>query len=62
MEATKFRLRSLKSTIEKCMLREVRVAAGLGNPPNKWVNSRMESLNLVIKKQINNNPVDMVTF
>ena len=44
------------------MLTEVRVAAGLGNPPNKRVNNRMESLNLVIKKQINNNPVDMVTF
>ena len=41
---------------------EVRVAAGLGNPPNKWVNNRMESLNLVIKEQINNNAVDMVTF
>ena len=58
----KFRLRSLKSTIEKCMLTEVRVAAGLGNPPNKWVNNRMESLHLVIKEQINNNAVDMVTF
>ena len=62
MKTTKFRLRSLKSTIEKCMLTEVRVAAGLGNPPNKWVNNRMESLNLVIKEQINNNAVDMVTF
>ena len=44
------------------MLTEVRVAAGLRNPPNKWVNNRMESLNLVIKEQINNNAVDMVTF
>ena len=44
------------------MLTVVRVAAGLGNPPNKWVNNRMESLNLVIKEQINNNAVDMVTF
>ena len=50
METTKFRLRSLKSTIEKCMLTEARVAAGLGNPP----------MNLVIKEQINNNAVDMV--
>ena len=62
MEATKFRLRSLKSAIENCTLAEVRVAAGLGNPPNKWVNNTMESLNLVIKEQINNNAVDMVTF
>ena len=44
------------------MLTEVRVAAGLGNSPNKWVNNRMESLHLVIKEQINNNAVDMVTF
>ena len=44
------------------MLTEVRVVAGLGNPPNKWVNNRMESLNFVIKEQINNNAVDMVTF
>ena len=52
----------MKSTIEKCMLAEVTVAAGLGNPPNKWVNNSMESLNLVIKEQINNNAVGMVTF
>ena len=44
------------------MLTEVRVAAGSGNPPNKRVNNRMESLNLVIKEQINNNGADMVTF
>ena len=42
--------------------KEVIVAAGLGNSPNKWVNNRMESLNLVIKEQINNNAVDMVNF
>ena len=44
------------------MFTAVRVAAGLGNSTNKWVNNRMESLNLVIKEQINNNAVDMVTF
>ena len=49
METTIFQLRSSKSTVEK-LLTEVRVAAGLGNPPNKWVNNRMESLNLVIKQ------------
>ena len=30
--------------------------------PNKWVNKKMESLNLVIKEQINNSAVDMVSF
>ena len=44
------------------MFTAVRVAAGLGNSTNKWVNNRMESLNLVIKEQINNNAVDMVNF
>ena len=44
------------------MLTEVRVGAGLGNPPNKWVNKKMESLNLLIKEQINNSAVDMVSF
>ena len=32
------------------------------NSPNKWVNNGMESLNLVVKEQLNNNAVDMVTF
>ena len=40
----------------------MRVGAGLGNPPNKWVNEKMESLNLLIKEQINNSAVDMVSF
>ena len=44
------------------MLTEMRVAAGLENSPNKWVNNRIESLNLVIKEQINNNAVDMITL
>ena len=44
------------------MLTEVRVTAGLGNPPNRWVNNRVESLSLAIKEQIKNNALDMVTF
>ena len=44
------------------MLTEMRVAAGLENSTNKWVNNRIESLNLVIKEQINNNAVDMITL
>ena len=44
------------------MLTEVRISVGLGHSPNKWVNNRMESLNLVIKEQINNNAVDTVTI
>lgn len=29
-------------TIGKCMLTEVGVATGFGNPPNTWVNNKME--------------------
>ena len=58
----KFRLRSLKETSEKCMIKCVRVKAGLGNPPNKWVNNLSESMNNVIKEAINYNAVDIVSF
>ena len=36
--------------------------AGLEHSVNKWVDTRMESLNSVIEEQINNTAVDMVTF
>ena len=36
--------------------------AGLGNPPNKWVNNLSESMNNVIKEAINYNAVDIVSF
>ena len=54
METTKFRLKSLKCNVEECMLIEMIVATGLEQVG--------KSLNLVIKEQINNNAVDMVTF
>ena len=44
------------------ILIEVRVAAGLGNPLNKWENNRMESLNLAIKEQIYNNAAKEKVF
>lgn len=44
------RVRSLKETLKQCMLKDVRTAAGLGDPPNKWSNQRTESLNNVIKE------------
>ena len=50
------------ASLEKCMLKPVRTAAGLGNPPNKWVNNLCESLNNVIKEEIDNNSVDLITF
>ena len=35
MVTTKGRHRSMKATLQHCMLKPVRIAAGLGNPPNK---------------------------
>lgn len=51
MLTEKGRLRSLKGTLKECMLRPVRVAAGLGNPPNKWDNQRTEAMNSVVKEE-----------
>lgn len=45
------RVRSLKETLKECMLKPVRIAAGLGNPPNKWDNQRTEVMNNVIKEE-----------
>ena len=58
----KFRLRSLKETLKKCMIKCIRVKAGLGHPPNKWVKNLSESMNNVIKEAINYNAVDIVSF
>ena len=44
------------------MLRPVRVAAGLGNPPNKWQNQRTEAYNNVIKEEISRQKTDQVTI
>lgn len=54
--------RSLKDTIKVCILKPVRIAAGLGNPPNKWSNQRTESLNLVIKEQAANQVTDQTAI
>ena len=40
----------------------MRVKAGLGNPPKKWVNNLSESMNNIIKEPINYNAVDIVKF
>ena len=56
------RLRPLSESMKKCMLRPVRVAAGLGNPPNKWQNQRAEACNNVIKEEISRQKTDQVTI
>ena len=40
----------MKMTLKLCMMKSTRIAAGLGNPPNKWDNQQTESLNNVIKE------------
>ena len=44
------------------MIKCVRIKAGLGNPPNKWVTNLSESMNNIIKEPINYNAVDIVEF
>jgi len=56
------RHRSLKDTLELCMLKSVCTAAGLGDSPNKWSNQRTESLNNVIKEEANNHVTDQATI
>ena len=46
------RERSIVDTLKKCIGKQVRVAAGLGNPPNKWSNQRVEAINSVIKEEL----------
>ena len=48
--------------MKECMLKPVRIAAGLGNPPNKWSNQRTESINLVIKEAAANQVTDQTTI
>lgn len=58
LESTKLRVRSLKDTFLKCMGRDTRVAAGLGNPPNKYSNQRAESTNTILKEAVGGHSVD----
>ena len=39
----------------------VRIKAGLGNPPNKWVNNLSESMNNIIKEAVSYSVVDIVS-
>ena len=62
LESKVGRARSLTETMKKCMLKPVRTAAGLGNPPNKWVNNTTESLHSVIKEELGYEALDAATF
>ena len=62
INSVKGRARSLKETLKQCMLKPVRVAAGLGIPPNKWDNQRTESLNNVIRVEADNQVSDQAAI
>ena len=44
------------------MIKCVRIKAGLGNRPNKWVNNLSESMNNITEELVNYNTVDIVSF
>jgi hypothetical protein len=52
METTAGRIRPLRDTLQLCMGKDVRTAAGLGDPPNKFTNQRAEAINRVVKECI----------
>ena len=60
LKESKGRLRPLTETLKSCMLKSVRVRAGLGNPPNQYNNQRCESFNRVLKFDTKNYHVDQV--
>ena len=62
MASTRLRIRSLIDTLRLCMSRSTRVAAGLGDPPNKYDNQRAESINNVLKEETGRVKVDQVVL
>ena len=62
LEKTEGRVRSLKDALKVSMLKPIRTAAGLGNPPNSYLNQRVESLNNVIKEALNHQCTDQVSI
>ena len=62
MVTSKGRHRSMKDTLQHCMLKTVKIAVGLGNPPNKWDNQRTESINNTIKEAADNHVTDQATI
>ena len=57
----KNRIRDVLNTMKKTMLYPVRTSGGLGDPPNKFVNNRCESMNMVLKESVGHE-TDFVKF
>ncbi|KAJ7385956.1 hypothetical protein OS493_012285 [Desmophyllum pertusum] len=62
MSSNKGRIRPLTETLKLCMRKPTRVAAGLGNPPNKWHNQGTEALHQVMKEEAKGDAVDQATI
>jgi len=62
LETRRGRHRSLLDSMKKCMLRPVRSAAGLGDPPNQWTNNASECMHNVMKESLNKDVLDCATF
>ena len=60
--STRGRVRPLTETLKICMMKPVRVAAGLGNPPNKWHNQATEALHHVLKDEADGESLDQATI
>jgi hypothetical protein len=56
------RIRTIIETLKECMSTNVRVSAGLGNPPNKWTNQRAESMNSILKEELGSQETDLVNL
>jgi hypothetical protein len=61
IESQELKVRSLKETFKKCMGRDIRIAAGLGDPPNKYDNHRAESMNHTLKESLGSHFVDQAS-
>ena len=62
MSSNKGHIRPLTETLKLCMRKPTRVAAGLGNPPNKWHNQGTEALHQVMKEEAKGDAVDQATI
>ena len=58
LDTQRGRLRPLSATLKHCMMKPVRVSAGLGNPPNKWHNQRTEAMHNVLKEEAHGEIID----
>ena len=62
MFSAKGLIRPLTETLKMCVMKPLRVAAGLGNPPNKWHNQGTEALHHVMREEAHGQSIDQATI